>query len=405
MKTILLVSNSFPFGIAEASFLRPEIRALSRNFHICIVARNVRDAQTTSLPENVSVVRYDAKSGYNVGKLFLQTLLCKEFYRELAALCRRKALRLYKLRALARYCMRAIHFKQFLEPVRAQLPESVILYTYWNDYSVFSLSMLKRRNDKLVSRLHRHDLYLTEKNRFYLPMKALSNQKADLLAFISEQGKRYYQETFDANAPAKVCYLGVKPQKKRAPFHKKEALHILSFSYLSPVKRVDRIVNCLEKIENTQVHWVHIGDGTEKQNVLEAAKTRLSVKKNITYTFLGAMENEDALRYISENEFDFLLNVSASEGIPVTMMECMSFGIPVIATQVGGVSELVEDGKNGYLLSPDFTEDEFLAAVSRYRDLPYANKQDLRENAYQSWKNKFNEEINISKFSQTLNNL
>lgn len=87
------------------------------------------------------------------------------------------------------------------------------------------------------------------------------------------------------------------------------------------------------------------------------------------------------------------------------MMECMSFGIPVIATQVGGVSELVEDGKNGYLLSPDFTEDEFLAAVSRYRDLPYANKQDLRENAYQSWKNKFNEEINISKFSQTLNNL
>lgn len=405
MKTILLVTNSFPFGIAEASFIRPEIRILSRDFRICIVARNVKEEQTTQLPENVSVVRYDAKAGYSAGRLFLKTLGSKDFYRELWELCRHGNFRGFKLKKLMHYCMRAFHFAQFLEPIRAKLPESVILYTYWNDYSVYALSKIKRPGDKLVSRLHRADIYLTDKNRYYFPLKVRSNEKADLLAFISEQGMQYFKEHFCSEIPAQVFYLGVKPQKSQAPFSEKESLNILSFSYLSPVKRVSRIIECLGKLNDIPVHWVHIGDGTEREKVTMEAQKYLAGKENITYTFKGAMENEDALRYISENEFDFLLNVSESEGIPVTMMECMSFGVPVVATDVGGVSELVEDGQNGYLLSQEFSFEEFYKTLQTYQNLSYVQKCTLRKNALQTWENKFNEETNICRYSKTLQNL
>lgn len=405
MKTILLVTNSFPFGLAEASFIRPEIRILSRDFQICIVARNVKEEQTTQLPENVSVVRYDAKAGYSAGKLLLKTLCSADFYCELWDLCRHGGLRLRKLKKLIHYCMRAFHFAQFLEPVRAKLPESVILYTYWNDFAVYSLSKVKRPRDKLVSRLHRADIYLTEKNDYYFPLKTRSNAKTDLLAFISEQGMQYFEENFCADIPAQVFYLGVKSQKVQAPFSEKDSLNILSFSYLSPVKRVSRIVECLGQVNDISVHWVHIGDGTEREKVTAEAQQHLAGKENITYTFKGAMENEDALRYISENEFDFLLNVSASEGIPVTMMECMSFGIPVVATDVGGVSELVEDGQNGYLLSEDFSFEAFHQTLKAYQTLSYAQKCILRKNALQTWQNKFNEEANMCRFSEALQNL
>ena len=46
-------------------------------------------------------------------------------------------LRGYKIQKALRYCMRSMHFARFLEEVRATLPESVLLYTYWNDFSVY----------------------------------------------------------------------------------------------------------------------------------------------------------------------------------------------------------------------------------------------------------------------------
>lgn len=405
MKTILLVTNSFPFGLGEASFIRPEIRALSKQFHIYIVSRNVTEAQTTQLPENVTVVRYNPRAKYHVGILLWKALCSKDFRREMLSLLRSGTLRGYKIQKALRYCMRSMHFARFLEEIRATLPESVLLYTYWNDFSVYSLSMIKRPKDKLVSRLHRADIYLTASNRYYFPLKVVSNVKTDLLAFISKQGMQYFQETFCDTIPAQVFYLGVKPQKNQAPFSEKDSLNILSFSYLSPVKRVSRIVECLGQVNDISVHWVHIGDGTEREKVTAEAQKHLAGKENITYTFKGAMENEDALRYISENEFDFLLNVSASEGIPVTMMECMSFGIPVVATDVGGVSELVEDGQNGYLLSEDFSFEAFHQTLKAYQTLSYAQKCILRKNALQTWQNKFNEEANMCRFSEALQNL
>ncbi len=61
--------------------------------------------------------------------------------------------------------------------------------------------------------------------------------------------------------------------------------------------------------------------------------------------------------------------MSSSEGLPVTMMECMARGMPVMATDVGGVCEIVENGKNGFMLKPDFTDGELVSAIKEYAEM------------------------------------
>lgn len=403
MQNLILITNSYPFGLQEASFLRPEMKALTKCFRITVVSRNVRDEQTSELPEGTEVYRYDSHKDYAPIKLLPRVLFSKAIYQEIYRLIRAKQFTFTRLKKALRYSMRALHFAAYLREIREKIPENAVFYTYWNDYSVFSASMVKRKGDKLVSRAHRVDLYLRAENNQYLPMKTLSNAKTDLLACISEEGKAYFKTHFSEALPVEVFRLGVPRQAMRSPFQDKNGISILSFSYLSPVKRVERIAEALALVGgDVPIQWTHIGDGTEHEKVLHAAQCQLSQKANVSYRFLGAMHNADAMRWIAETQFDFLLNVSASEGIPVTMMESMSFGIPVIGTDVGGVREIVKNGENGFLLSAEASPQEVADAILHYVQLSYSEKCALRTQAFTFWENNYDAEKNFEHFAAAI---
>lgn len=66
-------------------------------------------------------------------------------------------------------------------------------------------------------------------------------------------------------------------------------------------------------------------------------------------------QNQQVYDYYKSNKVDVFVNVSYSEGLPVSLMEASSFGIPVIATDVGGSAEIIDkEQKNGFLLDKDF---------------------------------------------------
>jgi glycosyltransferase involved in cell wall biosynthesis len=77
-------------------------------------------------------------------------------------------------------------------------------------------------------------------------------------------------------------------------------------------------------------------------------------------------------------------------------MEAMSFSIPVIGTNVGGVSEIIQNGKNGYLLSPNPEVNEIIEVLTKLYNLDEHAYLNLRQNAYQTWQSKFNAEANYS---------
>ena len=99
----------------------------------------------------------------------------------------------------------------------------------------------------------------------------------------------------------------------------------------------------------------------------------------------------------NEHFIDLFVNVSESEGLPVSIMEAMATGIPVIATDVGGTAEIV-NSDNGFLIPKDFTEEQLKEIIIRFNNLSFVERAKLRENAYLTWNEKFNSEKNYQKF-------
>src|SRR5690606_33025349 len=65
---------------------------------------------------------------------------------------------------------------------------------------------------------------------------------------------------------------------------------------------------------------------------------------NLEFSYKGQLSSADVREFLARNWVDIFINLSSSEGMPVSMMEAMSFGIPVVATRVGGVPELLGEG-------------------------------------------------------------
>ena len=78
MKNVILITNSFPFGIVEAGFLAPEYEVLKEKADVYTVTRNTKDKMTTSVPED-RVFRYASHYGKSAFVYFLKALVSPIF--------------------------------------------------------------------------------------------------------------------------------------------------------------------------------------------------------------------------------------------------------------------------------------------------------------------------------------
>ena len=90
-----------------------------------------------------------------------------------------------------------------------------------------------------------------------------------------------------------------------------------------------------------------VGDGRVRQDV-EATRARLGLENIVEMT--GAVDHAEVLKWWQRAAVATL--TSDSEGLPVSLLEAAACGVPAVATAVGGIPELVEDGVTGLLASP-----------------------------------------------------
>jgi len=86
----------------------------------------------------------------------------------------------------------------------------------------------------------------------------------------------------------------------------------------------------------------------QEQNRFDTLVAKYNLSNNITLT--GRVPRQDALRYL--RTMDVFAFTSLHDGCPNTVLEAMLAGIPIVATRVGAVPELIEDGKHGLLVQP-----------------------------------------------------
>jgi glycosyltransferase involved in cell wall biosynthesis len=191
-----------------------------------------------------------------------------------------------------------------------------------------------------------------------------------------------------------VVRLGVnKLDGKMNPWHESDKIRILTCSRAVKLKQLDLLAKVLINNDfNKPIEWVHIGDGP----VLDEIKQICSLpKQNLTCTFLGAMSNDMVHQYFTENSVDWFINVSQYEGLPVSIMESMAYGIPTIATAVGATDEIVNES-NGFILPDKISEEILIHALHQAFEMSADTYKCYRNQAYKTWADNFNKDKNYS---------
>lgn len=128
---------------------------------------------------------------------------------------------------------------------------------------------------------------------------------------------------------------------------KKDEIIILSVQRLAPRKAIEYLIYAIPNVvrENSNIKFVIIGDGPEKAKLMELAR-KLKITNNIS--FLGFVDSEELPGYYSACDI-FVLH-TLYEQFGIVSVEAMACGKAVISTEVGAVSEVVDNGKTGLLV-------------------------------------------------------
>jgi glycosyltransferase involved in cell wall biosynthesis len=148
-----------------------------------------------------------------------------------------------------------------------------------------------------------------------------------------------------------------------------------------------------------KIDWYHFGDGPLLENIKKRVKSK---RADLTIHFKGHVENAQLLEFYKFQSIDLFINLSTTEGVPVSIMEALSFGIPVLAPNIGGIGELVND-TNGKLISVDLPLNEIVKELTNL--LQAENRNELRNKARLTFETKASAEANYSNFYSELNRL
>lgn len=142
-----------------------------------------------------------------------------------------------------------------------------------------------------------------------------------------------------------------------------EPICLLYVGRLVPVKGVPYLLEAIKRLTNGKhpVKLEIIGDGYQKSELIELAK-KLGVINRVH--FYGTVPFGPELFNIYRNADIFILP-SISEGIPKTLLEAMSSGLPIVATHVGGIPDVIENEVTGQLIKP-YSEKELASAIKEF---------------------------------------
>ena len=398
---IVLLSNTYPYS--GEPFLKTEMGFLPEEITVDVWPFFADRAKSDcgSAPSKIYPHLYAEPSGLEKVKCLFNSL--RMFFREKecrAAFAKkhpaRNVLKAIKFAYISE--KRLVSIAKWLRKSKSQ-PGSPLIYAYWMYEVAYVGARLKTENPDcpFLTRCHGYDLYETRHPNGYLPFRNLILKNADLVCPISENGERYLQNLYGPEVGGKtyIARLGtVRTAAVSKSKVREDSIVLVSCSNLVEVKRVHLLIRALSK-SNKPIHWYHFGDGELRADLEEQAK---ALPDHITCTFMGFQANEDIQRFYAEHHIDAFLNVSRSEGVPVSVMEAESYGIPIIATDVGGTSEIVHDRENGVLLAKDFTDQELLAAID---DVLY-HESEYSENAIRTWEAMSNADVVFPAFYERL---
>ena len=214
------------------------------------------------------------------------------------------------------------------------------------------------REIPFVTTLHGTDITLVGSDRSYLPITRFGINESDAVTAVSEYLKERTVREFETKRDIEVipnfvnCEVFKKSSdsKLRAQYAAVDEGLVIHISNFRPVKRTADVIELFSRLRRKQkAKLLMVGDGPERPNAEWLAQVH-GIQDDVL--FLGKSSDMERLLSIS----DILVLPSEQESFGLVALEAMASEVPVIATRVGGVSEVVDDGADGFLFDVGDTE-------------------------------------------------
>ena len=374
---LVVFTNDYPEMSGEP-FLEDELRVAESKFESILIVSMARELKQTKyyIPQNAQVI-YPRMNESKYSGIIKSAFHLFSFRTldEIVFACKMRSLKalphiIVQLVLMDRYINKILAFKYMWEAPETN-NEKHIFYSYWLSGAFLSLYPEVFPGIR-IARAHGGDCFF---ERGYQPYIRNQLEKLHHIYSISDAGKNDLMMHYDHLVPnleekITVSRLGVNTRKakKVLKFKEESTRIVLTCSNIVRIKRIDLLIEALSRIDDHNVLWIHIGDGEDAELIKRQALKKLTTKNNIEYKFYGKMNHDDVLDFYRKSSVYLFINCSDNEGIPVSIMEAMSFGIPIIARNVGGIKELVSQ-KCGILLPAEANPQALADAIDSLLEL------------------------------------
>lgn len=393
MKKLYIFPSFYPYGLTNECFLDDEIPHLTQYFDKVVLVPYCYDPHNIrSLPSKCELVPSEPMERFCYLKMLFNAksfrLFVKDFFKEKVYASKTKFKVWLKAYGSTNYILNTARYKKVFD----EACDSDVFYFYWGKSDNILASIINK-GIKMVSRFHgQWDLW-EEEYEGYAPLRRRVMDNLDAAIAISTIGLDYIKNKYP-KARVSLYPLGSKDYGECIDCSSCEAIRVLSCSTVYPLKRVDLIFKSLLEVKERKVRWTHIGGGSDFAQLKELINS--TNHHNLDVILMGGMNHNDVMEFMKSNKFDVFVNLSTLEGVPVSIMEAISFNIPVVATGVGGTPDVVQE-ESGFLVSPNPTEKEVAAAVLRVFNGSY--------NPREFWKTHYSENVNYGGFASFLSQL
>jgi glycosyltransferase involved in cell wall biosynthesis len=367
-RRLVVLTQGYPLEVShgDGSFIRQEIAVLAERFDETLVFTYTTQQASgiEALPESVEFGGTLAPTLTRwrlLGHLLRPTTFARTLRAVVAEVWHRRTH--VKWPALYHSILFGISLSQS-PTLRSALDDDEVettVYSFWGLGPALCIPWLPSRIHRVVVRLCGYDLY--EERSGYIPLRPVVLGDADAVLSVSQHGRDYLVDRYPWLRADRVhaSRLGTTDAGLPVDRDRGTGFVIVSCSAVIPLKRVERILDALPLVTSRPLTWVHLGGGEGLQNLRDRVA---AASTDATIDLRGFVSHSDVVEFYQQNQVDLFLNVSTTEGIPVSVMEAMSFGIPIVATDVGGTSEIVgADKGSGVLIAPDFRDTDLAAAI------------------------------------------
>jgi len=412
MNKIIVLTFTFPFKVVGENFFESELEGIAKRFdEVYIITLNCQEKNPElkkKLPQNCKAFPVGKKIGLK--ELLLGTLkmpFCPFFYRELREIKRQNKRLLPSLKKLcycgASYLTVSSRLADIIKKLELKKEDNIVISSYWLSYFAASAlklkKLLKREDIKVYSRAHGSaDIVNFAIPGLFYPFQQEALKKLDGVLVISDMGRDYLKSISPRPEIIERVYIGAYGHGEYIE-RRREAFTVMTCANIFVNKRVGLVAEAIKMLKDKipDIRWVHFGDGplrSELEKQIEPISQSVILK--------GNQPHDAVLDYLKSGEASVFVSASASEGLPVSIMEALGYSLPVIATDVGATREAVITDTSGILIKADITAEEIAESILKIYNMPQEEYASLCKKAYELWQRVFDQNKNAETLANKL---